>query len=155
MPYLTRAQALKVDGRKIVDVEFPELKGMLRLAELATGPAQVLAQLQPKIEAGDLAAAREQTVLIIENGIVDEKGDPLFDRASAEDFYNRLPMSALARLVDKLPKDEEAVAQARAEREKKNEAIVAKAIEGVGLPVDRHVDEVAIPSKAAPIEKKA
>lgn len=150
MPILTRAQALKVDGRTFKVVAFPELKGELRLAELPTGPSEALAALAPAIEAGDAKAIREQTLIVIEHGIVDEAGEPLFDRASAEEFYRKLPISGLTRLVENLPKDEEAVARARAAREQKNGAIVAKALEGVELPAAT----AAIPSKEPASEKK-
>lgn len=115
---LTREQALRVDGRRKDTVEFPELNGALILAELATGPSEAIMALEAAAVAGDPKARRAQLLLMIEHGVIDEKGEPLFDAASASTFYDKLPITALQRLMEKLPKDDAAIAAAKAAREK-------------------------------------
>lgn len=147
--FLTRDQAMRIDGRKIETVHFPELDGHLRIAELTSGPATALQAILAREGKGEADATKEKMMLVIENAIVDEKGDPLFDSKSAADFFDRLPQSALMRIMDSIPKD-----AATAEHIRKAKDLAQKAIADGSASIPEGA--AVIPSKVPEAtEKKA
>lgn len=99
---LTREQALKVSGRSFATLEVPELGGELRLASLSAAPALVANALKERGAKGE-DVEREYFLLLLVSAVVDEKGEPLFDRASAEDLLLRVSAETILMIVQAIP----------------------------------------------------
>jgi hypothetical protein len=99
---LSKEQALKVSKRTFVTIKVPELDGELRLAPLAAGPAMALQALNERKSKGEMVV-QELMLLLIEKSLVDEKGDPLFDTASAREFLERISLDTMMDIMKSVP----------------------------------------------------
>ncbi len=95
---LTREQALKVSHRVFKVIDAPELGGELRLASLSAGASLAFNSLNARKDKGE-DVAREQMLLIIEQAIVDEKDQSLFDAASAAQFLSTVSLNTLTLIM--------------------------------------------------------
>lgn len=111
MDYLKLEDAMKINGRRFEDLEVPELKGSIRLAELTAGRSLEFKKLQVKREKGE-DVERQQMVLML-SAVVDGDGKPLFpDDKAAGKFIDTVSFKTLELIASKvaammLPKKEE------------------------------------------------
>lgn len=100
---LTREQVRKSRARLHVDVYVPELEGELRIAALPAGPALTFNNLQERLQKGE-SVERQLMLLLLQNAVIDEKGNAFFDPTTAEKFLDSCSQETLSLLVDELKK---------------------------------------------------
>ncbi len=100
---LTKAQALKGDGRMYETVFFKELDGELVIASLSASAVLDLNDLRTRIAKGE-TLERQMLSVMLKDAIVDEKHNPFFDTdAEVNDFLLRVSAETLAEISAKIP----------------------------------------------------
>lgn len=95
---LTRDQALKVGKRSFATVTIDELDGELRLVSVSAATLMKVREYNQRS-----AATPEMMKLVLQRSIVDEKGEPLFDTAGVEDFFDRVSIETINKILGAVP----------------------------------------------------
>jgi hypothetical protein len=95
MPLLTKAQALRVEGRLFKEVFVEELGGDLRLGSLSAGAALQLKEMG--VEIG--AASKKLALVVFASSIVNEKNEPLFDEEEASKWIDTISVVTLRFII--------------------------------------------------------
>lgn len=98
MHLLTKDQLLAVKGRRVVEIEVPELGGRVRLASPTASAAIALRALHLRAEKGE-NVEEEIAVTMLSCALVDADGKPLLSASDARAWIEGAAIETVTRLM--------------------------------------------------------